>query len=179
MFAIIAFVTSIFLSTRTDKIYGRNVWPAKGKTWPTYMLLTASFITLAIEIFMLYSVWVRFSRAERNWRLVLVEHLVHFSTWLVVAFLYRYEKRLKDIWGWSCSDIAKLLQKDLNGSVDFNKLCSLQGVSWIFSIMETVAKVLFAILYFILYRRAKAVDSKLRLADSFGEGVGQLLQATI
>jgi len=45
--------------------------------------------------------------------------------------------------------------------------------------METVAKVLFAILYFILYRRTKAVDSKLRLADDSGEGVGQLLQATI
>jgi len=126
MFAIMAFVTSVFLSTRTDKIYGRNVWPAEGKTWPTFMLLAASLITLAIEIFVLYSYWFRFSRAERSWKLVLLEHLAHFLMWLAVTFLYRYEKRLKDVWGWSCSDIAKTLQKDLNGSVDFNKLCSLQ-----------------------------------------------------
>ncbi|KAJ9650101.1 hypothetical protein H2201_009317, partial [Coniosporium apollinis] len=114
MFAIMAFVTSIFLSTLTDKIYGRNVWPAEGKTWPTFMLLAASLITLAIEIFILYSYWFRFSRAERSWKLVLVEHLAHFLMWLAVTFLYRYEKRLKDVWGWSCSDIAKTLQKDLN-----------------------------------------------------------------
>lgn len=177
MFTIIAFVTSVFLSTRTDKVNGRNVWPAKSTTWPTFMLLAASLVTLMIEISVLCFYWLSFRRAERSWKLVLVQQVVHFSVWLVVTFLYRYEKRLKDVWGWSCSDIAETLQKDLNGSVNFEKLCGLQRVSWIFSIIETVAKVLFSIVYFILYRRTKAVESKLRLADGLGDGVSQLLQA--
>ncbi|KAF2187540.1 hypothetical protein K469DRAFT_569132 [Zopfia rhizophila CBS 207.26] len=177
VFTIMAFVTSVFLSTRTDKVSSRNVWPAEGKTWPTYMLLAASLITLVIEISVLCFYWFSFYRAERSWKLVLVQHVAHFSMWLVVTFLYRYEKRLKDVWGWSCSDIAKTLQKDLNGSVNFEKLCDLQEVSWIFSIIETVAKVLFSIVYFIMYRRTKTVESKLKLADGLGDGVSQLLQA--
>ncbi|MCJ1246745.1 hypothetical protein MMC30_003954 [Trapelia coarctata] len=126
MFAIMAFVTSVFLSTRLDKVDGRNVWPAESNTWPTYMLLTASLVTLVVEISVLCFYWFRFSRAETSWKLVLVENLVHFSMWLVVTFLYRYEKRLKDVWGWSCSDVGMVIQKDLNGPVNFEKLCGLQ-----------------------------------------------------
>lgn len=126
IFAIMAFVTSIFLSTRHDEVNNRNVWPADSKTWPTYMLLTASLVTLALEIFILCAYWFRYSRAEKSWKLVLVEHLAHFLLWLVITFLYRYEKILKDVWGWSCSDIAKTLQEDLNGSVNFARLCDLQ-----------------------------------------------------
>jgi hypothetical protein len=126
IFAIMAFVTSIFLSTRHDKVNNRNVWPADSKTWPTYMLLTASLVTLALEVFILCAYWFRYSRAEKSWKLVLVEHLAHFLLWLVVTFLYRYEKTLNDVWGWSCSDIAKTLQEDLNSSVNFARLCVLQ-----------------------------------------------------
>jgi hypothetical protein len=126
MFAIMAFVISVFLSTRTEKVDGRNLWPADSKTWPAYMLLTASLATLAIEFFVLCFYWFRLDRAERSWKLVLAEHLAHFLLWLVVTFLYRYEKELKDVWGWSCSDIATTLQKDLNAPVNFDKLCNIQ-----------------------------------------------------
>jgi hypothetical protein len=54
-----------------------------------------------------------------------------------------------------------------------------QTASWIFSIMETVVKVVFALVYFALYRKTKGVDAKLRLADTLGGEVSGLLSSAI
>jgi hypothetical protein len=94
MFAIMAFTISVFLSTRHDKIDNRNVWPANSKVWPTIMLLVGSLVTLVIEIFVLCFYCISFKRAQNSWKLVLVTHVAHFIIWLVITFLYRYEKRL-------------------------------------------------------------------------------------
>jgi hypothetical protein len=52
-----------------------------------------------------------------------------------------------------------------------------QEASWVFSILETALKVSFALLYFVLHRKASEVDAKLRLADSVGGEITGLLQS--
>jgi hypothetical protein len=126
IFAIMTFTISVFLATRLDRVNERNVWPTNAKVWPTVMLLVASLVTLVVEVAVLCFYCFCFARARDSWRLVATEHGVHFGMWVVVIFLYRYEKRLNDVWGWSCSDVAVGLQRDLNGSVNFERLCGLQ-----------------------------------------------------
>jgi hypothetical protein len=126
IFAIMAFTISVFLATRLDRVKERNVWPADAKVWPTVMLLVASLVTLVVEVAVLCFYCFCFARAQNSWKLVATSHAAHFGVWLVVTFLYRYEKRLDDVWGWSCSDVAVQLQKDLNGSLNFERLCGLQ-----------------------------------------------------
>jgi cytochrome c biogenesis protein CcdA len=130
IFSIMAFTISVFLATRLDRVQERNVWPAEAKVWPTVMLLVAALLTLLVELAVLAAYCCGFARAQNSWKLVAVSHAAHFSMWLVVAFLYRYEKRLDDVWGWSCSDVAEQLQRDLNGSLNFGRLCALQVCVW-------------------------------------------------
>jgi hypothetical protein len=100
MFPIMAFTISVFLSTRHDKINGRNVCPVHSKVWPTIMRLVGSLVTLVIEMFVLCFRSISFKtfkRAQNSWKLVLLTHVAHFIFWLVITFLYRYEKRLNDV----------------------------------------------------------------------------------
>jgi hypothetical protein len=81
------------------------------------------------------------------------------------------------------------LQKDLNASVNFPMLCDLQVCSISLSLslslsqvytesdVETSVRVVFALVYFALYQKRKAVDAKLRLADTLGAEVSGLLSS--
>lgn len=130
IFSILAFTLSIFLSTRrsTTSVSSRNLWPAESTTWPTVLLLALSVLTFASEliIFSLYCLRSTRAEAQNSWKLVLATHGVHFAAWVVVTVLYRTEKKLRDLWGWSCSDVAGVIQGDLRGEVDFERLCALQ-----------------------------------------------------
>ncbi|KAI8628984.1 hypothetical protein F5Y19DRAFT_485339 [Xylariaceae sp. FL1651] len=170
-FAFMAFVIAVFLSTRDDSALGRPIWPREPKTWPTILLLTASLITLFASLSLLVYYCLCFRRAVDSWKAVAVMYAIEFGIWLTVTFLYRYEKALSDLWGWSCTDIAKDLQARGNIRVDFANLCRIQTASWVFSIFETSTKVLFALSMFFLYRKVEVSKARRNLAQGVGEGV--------
>lgn len=58
----------------------------------------------------------------------------HVVIWAVSAGIYRYGKepvdgKFRDLWGWTCSSMAKELQQALT-SVDFEKYCTVQSSGW-------------------------------------------------
>lgn len=126
MFAFMAFIIGTFLATRHDQALNRNIWPKDPKTWPSIMLLVSSLVTFLLSIFVLCFYCLCFKRASDSWKLIILTYGIHISVWLTVTFLYRWEKALNDLWGWSCTDIAKELQASGQTKVDFSKLCSIQ-----------------------------------------------------
>jgi hypothetical protein len=126
MFAFMALVIVIFYSTRDDQALGRGIWPKNGKEWPTILLLAASFLTFVGSVITLVIFCCCFKRAAESWKLAAFGYVIHIVAWVAVTTIYRTEKRLDDLWGWSCSDIATKLQDEGHASVDFNKLCTVQ-----------------------------------------------------
>ena len=130
MFALMIYTTEQYTTTKNEIRSGRTAWPAHPKTWPTYMLLAGSGLTLLLSIITLLSYCCAFGRARRSWILTLVKYAIHIGAWLVITALYRYEKGLHgvedDLWGWSCSSKATAIQGQFQGVVEFSTLCSVQ-----------------------------------------------------
>jgi hypothetical protein len=126
MFAFMSFVISVFIATRHDEALGRPIWPRSPETWPTYMLLAASLLTMITSILLLLYYCLFPKHAAESWKVIVLSYTIHILLWLVVTFLYRLEKGISDLWGWSCTDIAKDLQANGDIAVDFSKLCRIQ-----------------------------------------------------
>lgn len=127
MFAFMAFVIATFYATRHDTALGRSIWPKEDpKVWPTIMLLASSLVTFLLSVFVLCFYCVCYKRASESWKLVVLTYAIHIGVWLVVTTLYRQQKQLNDLWGWSCTDIATELQKKGDSRVNFQKLCKIQ-----------------------------------------------------
>ena len=130
MFAIMVFIVIEYQTTKDTIRGGRNAWPKDPKIWPTIMLLLASFVTLMLSFITLVMYCCNFNKARRSWKLTVLKYVIHIAAWAVVSILYRYEKSLHgvndDLWGWSCSNEAALLQNEFNGVVNFSRLCDSQ-----------------------------------------------------
>lgn len=127
MFAFMAFVIATFYATRHDTALGRTIWPlGETKVWPTIMLLATSLVTFVLSVFVLCFYCFRYKQASESWKLVVVTYGIHIGVWIVVTVLYRQQKVLNDLWGWSCTDIADELQKAGHSRVNFEQLCKIQ-----------------------------------------------------
>ena len=130
MFASMVYMVIIFYRTKDKSFDGQPAWHPNPKTWPTIMLLVGSGLTLAIAVGTLMAYCLCADRARQSWKIVLARYAIHIGVWLIITFLYRYEKGLHnvndDLWGWSCGNVAKKLQEDLHADIDFSRLCGTQ-----------------------------------------------------
>ena len=131
MFGGMVFMSIKFNTTKGVIRDGRNPWPKAGtKLWPTIMLLVGAGFTLALSFATLISYCFCFDKSRRSWKITVVKYVIHIVGWLVISFLYRYEKSLhgdnNDLWGWSCSQEATVVQTEFKGVVDFEALCNIQ-----------------------------------------------------
>jgi hypothetical protein len=172
MFSAMVAVTIIFVNTESERIDGRPIWPRQPEEWPTYLLLAGALVSFLTAVIMMLMFCCCYERASRSWKLVLLLNTVEVTYWIVVAVVYRKEKRLSDLWGWSCSDIAAELQKD-GGSVAFDSLCTLQTISWYVSIAETVLKVVVLVFTIWLLKKLKkeTAHQKMRIIDTVGGAI--------
>lgn len=169
-----------FYSTRNEPGGGRSSpWSADTKLWPTWLLLSASGVTLIATIFSLFALCcVKKHGAgvrRRGRRVIVLEYAIHVIAWLLVAFLYRWGKTGDDLWGWSCGDKAKAVQEAFKTELNFQALCDIQvsftrrrtgkkdlGLthneqtsSWWFAVVEVVAKVVFAFAHYFVHRKTE------------------------
>ena len=133
MFGIMVFVTIKYQTTKDPTRGGRTAWPKTPKLWPTFMLLAASGVTLALSLITLCAAFccTNFNRARRSsWKLTVIKYVIHIAAWAAVSIVYRYEKSLHgvddDLWGWSCSAEVAALQSEFKDVVDFGVLCESQ-----------------------------------------------------
>lgn len=129
MFGLMIFTYGTFARTKNTIVEAKQAWPENAKTWPTIMLLIIAGITLLASAAGLISKCFCI-RKRTSWKLVLLGYGLHIGSWIIVTFLYRYEKGLhgtnNDLWGWSCGNSAKELENDLHVNIDFSLLCRVQ-----------------------------------------------------
>ncbi|KAJ9607412.1 hypothetical protein H2200_008485 [Cladophialophora chaetospira] len=139
--SIMIYVLYKFYSTSRLHMEGRpwGPWAKESVIWPTFMFAAISLITSMVAMATLIALCYRSKSKAVNFSLAYVA--LHVFSWIIVAIVYRVEKTEKDLWGWSCSDKAKVVQQQLGGGkVDFNGLCNIQGASWGISIAHAVVK---------------------------------------
>jgi small-conductance mechanosensitive channel len=127
MEAVMFYVTYTFYKTKDYPMPDRpwGPWPKSTKLWPTYMLAAASVVTTLLSLGMLIALCCRAKRKAAFFSILYM--LVHVICWAIVAVLYRVGKTGDDLWGWSCNDKAKEIQKTLGSSVlNFQSLCKFQ-----------------------------------------------------
>lgn len=94
--------------------------------------------------------------------------LGNLVVWVVAAAVYRNEKdkhgKSNDLWGWTCSPAAQLIQKDFAGEVDFNTYCSVQSASWYVGLARTGAALLTVIIYVMVFKRRESKRKVQRLS---------------
>ena len=105
---------------------GERLWPPDTKTWPAWLLLIASLITLGISGATLIIYFKDKDRAGRSWKLTIAKYAVHIGVWVVVSAVYKIEQGTEDIWGWSCSEKAEAVGKLSGEEVNFGRLCRAQ-----------------------------------------------------
>ncbi|MCJ1375433.1 hypothetical protein MMC20_006668 [Loxospora ochrophaea] len=178
VFGLMVFIYSKYLTTRGVIVDARNAWPKDPKLWPTIMLLAGSGITLILSLVYTFAFCSCFQRARSSWKLTILRYVIHIVAWLVMTFLYRYEKSLHnvndDLWGWSCTDEANAIQQEFRTTVNFTFLCNTQSYSWQLSIVETAAKVIYATVQFIIYRKTQK-EEKQTFANTLGGAAASLL----
>ncbi|ETN45579.1 uncharacterized protein HMPREF1541_09411 [Cyphellophora europaea CBS 101466] len=172
MFAAMTATSLIFANTLSERVDNRPIWPRQPSEWPTYLLLAGAAVSLLTAIITMLMFCCCYERASKSWKLVLALNSVEVTYWVVVAVVYRVEKRLNDLWGWSCSDVAASLQ-DNGASVHFDKLCTLQTVSWWVSVAETVLKVFVLAWTIVLLKklRKETEHQKMKIIDIVGGGI--------
>lgn len=177
MFAAMVATTLVFVNTRSERVDGRSIWPRSPTEWPTYLLLAGALVSLLTAIVTLLLFCCAYERASRSWKLVLALNAVEVGYWIIVTVVYREEKKLADLWGWSCADVAGLLQKE-GASVDFDALCTLQTVSWYVSIAETILKVvqLMWCLWLLKKLKKETVHLKMKIIDVVGGQISDGIQ---
>lgn len=169
MFAAMVAVTAIFVNTESESIDGRPIWPRDPKEWPTYLLLAAALVSTLTDIIIILMFSYCYERVSGSWKIALLLQTVDVLFWVVVAVAYRKEKRLADLWGWCCSEAVHELQQD-GGSVHFDKLCTLQTVSWGLSIAETIMKVMVLpyTVWLLKRLRKETHQSKIKMIETVG-----------
>lgn len=128
MESIMFYVTYKHYKTKDLTTYGRpeGPWAANTKVWPTYMLAAASIVTSLFSLVSLIALCCRAKRVGKVFGLIYT--IAHISSWVAVSATYRIAKTGDDLWGWSCSDVAKEIQQQLGSDVlNFESLCTLQA----------------------------------------------------
>lgn len=200
----LAFLLFTYIRFSNSKDYianGRGPWPKETKTWPSIVIIVASLVTLIVSLIVLVKYFINFRKGQKSWKLTLARYAVHVWAWITIAALYKIEKGLNgvnsDLWSWSCSQQASLLQEAFKDVINFDSLCGLQVWSLNLpayspsadrscgqtkasnlSIAEAAVKMVFALISIVFWRKMKK-EEKTDLADQFGDGAYSLIQQVL
>ena len=77
--------------------------------------------------------------------------------WSIAAGMYRNERnkggKSNDLWGWTCSSGARLIQKEFVNEIDFNRFCNIQSASWYVGLAQVGASFLTVVIYVMVFMR--------------------------
>ena len=137
----------------------RGPWHNPTKTWPTYLLLanavTSVFFGLISMLGYVYGgvAWANKMTDLGGADFYFGFWILHSIVWLVTTVLYRQQRKVADLWGWSCSPQAHAIQGVFRDVVDFDYLCRIQETTAVVGFMTTALLVLQAIIYIMVFFR--------------------------
>lgn len=97
-----------------------------------YFLVAAISVVLNFVIIIAYSFGTKKANKAATVATVFTWAVMlgNLAVWCVAAALYRTEKdkdgKSNDLWGWTCSPLAREIQKEFAHEVDFDKFCNVQ-----------------------------------------------------
>ncbi|MCJ1406791.1 hypothetical protein MMC19_000860 [Ptychographa xylographoides] len=149
-----------FLTTRDTIVNGRNAWAKETTIWPTILLLSTSGATVLVSMIILASYLRGIRHANKTNNTVgtagfVIEMGAHIAVWIATAAAYRVGKTGNDLWGWTCSTKAAAIQSEFEVVINFQSFCDVQSYAWILSIVQAVALLVTALVYFLAWRRFK------------------------
>ncbi|KAF2130059.1 hypothetical protein P153DRAFT_366534 [Dothidotthia symphoricarpi CBS 119687] len=150
------------VTTAPGSTITRTAWAKDTKAWPTYMYFAVALVSAVLNFVTIFSYKTGVGKANTaslvasgfNWGVM----IGNLAVWCVAATLYRTEKdkggKHNDLWGWTCSAPARAIQREFANEVDFNRYCSVQGVSFHIGVVQAVASLLTVVTYvFVLFRK--------------------------
>lgn len=151
----------------------RSAWALNSTTWPTWMYFGIAVSGVLLNAIVLLS----YLRSVRGANIVATVEAT-FSTvvlvaqvvvWIVTVTLYRSEKKTEDLWGWTCSAVARTLQEEFSDVVKFNKWCQVQSLAWYFGLAQTAVIILSAVTLWLAVRRMKMQKRSKRVSTALGK----------
>ena len=145
----------------------RTAWANESVTWPTYMYFAIAVVSLILNTAILFSYFHSIKTANTVAMVggyftggVLILNLV---IWTVTTALYKQQSVVtndrgvhNDLWGWTCSPAARLLQPVFEEQVNFDTYCDIQAVSFYIGLVQIGALVLTIVLYLFAIRRVRS-----------------------
>lgn len=114
-----------FYKTKDISAYGRSSpWAKNTRLWPTVLLLAASGVTVLLSFAILVALCCLSKKKKAAFSILY--SLIHIGAWVGVAVLYRVGMTGDDLWGWSCSSEADMIQSLYEDELNFNAMCNLQ-----------------------------------------------------
>jgi hypothetical protein len=86
--------------------------------------------------------------------------ILNIVIWIVTTALYKQQSVVtndrgihNDLWGWTCSPAAQVLQPVFDDQLNFSTFCDIQAVSFYIGLVQIGALVLTLVLYLYAMRR--------------------------
>ncbi|KAI9768396.1 MAG: hypothetical protein M1835_006878 [Candelina submexicana] len=141
----------------------RTAWHKSTKLWPTIMCLVVASISLLLNatIVLAYYHSVKTANKANTISTIFTAGVVgfHIVYWGLAAAFYKYGKDThgvsNDLWGWSCSEAARKIQKEFRAEVDFDRICAVQTGGWITSLVEVGLEVFTLVAFLLAYMRIR------------------------
>ena len=150
----------------------RTAWAHDSRTWPTYSYFGVALLSTVLNFATVFS--YRFGVGTANSASYVAsvfswaDMLGNAGVWVAAALVYRKEKdrngKSNDLWGWTCSAAAQVIQRDFAGEVNFNAYCNIQSASWYVGLARAAAALLTVVIYVLVYRRRQSKRKVQRLS---------------
>lgn len=134
-------------------------WAVGTKTWPQYVCLAVSCVSLALCLAVFYAYWRGgHKRAEKTgvyYTLFAIGFFIfNIVMWAFAAGILQGSKNgsnNKDIWGWSCVDNQRRV--DFQDKINYALVCRLQSWSLVCCIIEVVLETITIAIYSVIFYR--------------------------
>ena len=108
----------------------RGPWHKNSQTWPTLLLLITSgiFWTFSLIVMAMYLKGIKAANkaVAQTGNIAYGLYAVEIFVWIATAVAYRKGKTGSDLWGWSCTKQAELIQPFYRDKVNFVLFCRIQ-----------------------------------------------------
>ena len=145
----------------------RSAWAMQSVTWPTYMYFAIAVISLVFNATImtsyLHSVKAANKAATVDSFFTSGVLLLNLVVWTMSTSLYKHESTVtndkgihNDLWGWTCSPAAQILQPVFDDQLNFKTFCNIQAASFCIGLVQVGAIILTIVIYIFATRRLQS-----------------------
>ncbi|CAG8949547.1 hypothetical protein HYFRA_00007779 [Hymenoscyphus fraxineus] len=170
MIVTLSYTLYSYFTTKSHQVNGTSIWGASPTLWPSIALLAVSALTFVLNVIALLSYCRSVEAANKVSNVAsyvgYAVLAIHVITWIAASAAYRIFRTGRDLWGYSCSSKADSIQSSVQGIVNFDRLCTLQGHTWFVSVAQAILYVLTFLTTILMVVRANQKKKISRIRES-------------